>query len=137
MSAMVDSGIAGVFYNELRLDVVFITEAGRLPQPIAWPTVESYAALHALNTIAGQELVWEQFLQNPGGEALDLFRQSVYVNYSDWVLFCNQELDRLIGDNVCYNIVPAHIEANTIPTPRVQNPSINNQDGFLDAQDQL
>jgi len=142
--SMVDSGIAGVFYNELRLDVVFISEEGRLPQPILWPTVESYAALHALNTVARQELVWDEFLQNPGGEAFKVFSLGArghnpscdYIRDSSracscggmWRLFAREELSPQVDDSIDDNIVPQ------LPS---QHLSVNNQDGISDAQDQF
>jgi len=115
VAALVDAKIVGVFYDTLQLGAVYVIERGRLPQALIWPTVYSYSRLNALNSVVLNScrycdaITWEQFLQEPNGQALEWLVAAVPTiiegTEETWRLFNLNDLDIAIRRNLWNNLI--------------------------------
>jgi len=131
---VVDSAVQGAFYQLFALDAVVISERGAPPQSIIWPTLHTYASVHGLNSILGEEnrygnslahyqVTWEQFLQDPY-VVLDLISRSLpeQPRRPFFSLGPPEDPERLFDINALSRRISGTISAQVFPEPQASSP---------------
>ena len=116
------SVLLGAYNERFHLRGVLVTEDGRLPEIISWPTVATESSLNALNSVAGTNFTWEDYLRNPNAvmEAFDGVR---------WTDFCDFDRIARANYNSRNNDVREQVTSPTVqprierPQPQLPNPS--------------